>query len=40
LDENLRIIKSKADSLHAMKALGGRGGGTALLILDLGTRWG
>jgi hypothetical protein len=30
--------KSKAFSLHAMEALGGRG--YLLLIYDLGTRWG
>jgi hypothetical protein len=33
------IKKVKQSPLHAMEALGGRGG-IALLIHDLGTRWG
>jgi hypothetical protein len=32
--------KKKAIPLHAMVALGGGRGSIALLILDLGTRWG
>jgi hypothetical protein len=34
------VCISKAVPLHAMVALGGRGGIYLILVFDLGTRWG